>query len=135
MKDTTGLGDITEWQVAAALLRKGMKLLRPLSSGSRYDLLIEHDDGRFTRVQCKTGRLKDGCILVRLYSISGHDTRSKPYRDQVDAFGVYCPQTNESYLVPRDAITSCGYFATLRVTPSRNGQQKRIRSAKEFLIS
>ena len=135
MKDTTGMGDITEWQVAAALLRRGMKLLRPLSSSSRYDFLIEHDDGRFTRVQCKTGRLKKGCVMVRMYSVSGHNTVPKRYGGQVDAFGVFCPDTNTTYLVPMDALNGCGNVAALRVSPARNGQRKRIRDAADFVIS
>lgn len=135
MKDTTGMGDITEWQVAAALLRRGMKLLRPLSSSSRYDFLIEHDNGRFTRVQCKTGRLKKGCVMVRMYSVSGHNTVPKRYGGQVDAFGVFCPDTNTTYLVPMDALNGCGNVAALRVSPARNGQRKRIRDAADFVIS
>ena len=135
MKDTTSQGDITETQVAAALVLRGLKVLRPLSSATRYDLLIDHDDGRFTRVQCKTGIFKHGCVVFRLYSISGHDTRTKHYTGQADAFGVYCPETRRSYLVPMTAIGECRYFATLRVQPARNGQRWHVRSAEEFAIS
>ena len=48
VKDTTSRGDIAEMQVAAALVRAGKKLLRPLSSATRYDLLIDNEDGTFT---------------------------------------------------------------------------------------
>ena len=85
MKNTTAQGDVTEWQVAAALVRRGKRLLRPLSSATRYDLLIDEEDGTFTRVQCKTGVLRNGCVVFRLYSVSGHDTRSKGYVGLVDA--------------------------------------------------
>lgn len=135
VKDTTFQGDVTETQVAAALVRRGMRILRPMSSAARYDLLIDHDDGHFTRVQCKTGVLRHGCVVFRLYSVSGHDTANKPYAGQADAFGVYCPQTNRSYLVPMAAISSCRFFATLRVEPARNGQRVRTRAAEEFAIS
>jgi hypothetical protein len=135
LKNTTSQGDITETQVAAALVLRGMRVLRPLSSATRYDLLIDHDDGRFTRVQCKTGLLRNGCVLFRLYSVSGHDTRSRDYAGQADAFGVYCPQTRRSYLVPIAAIADCRLFATLRVEPARNGQHLRTRAAEEFAIS
>jgi len=112
-----------------------MRVLRPISSASRYDLVIDHDDGRFTRVQCKTGILRHGCVVFRLYSISGHDTRSKAYSGQIDAFGVYCPQTDRCYLVPMSAIAECRLFATLRVEPARNGQRLRTRPAEAFAIS
>ena len=134
LKNTTARGDITEWQVAAALVRQGKKLLRPLSSATRYDLLIDHEDGTFTRVQCKTGVLRNGCVLFRLYSISGHDTRAKRYAGQVDAFGVFCPATNATYLIPIEALGTCGSVASLRVSPTRNGQQRGVRHADTYEI-
>lgn len=39
-RDTTGQGDETELAFALALTRAGRKLLRPLSSAARYDLLM-----------------------------------------------------------------------------------------------
>ena len=135
MKDTTTRGDIAESQVAAALIRQGRKLLRPLSSASRYDLLIDNEDGTFTRIQCKSGVLRKGCVLFRVYSVSGHDTRAKGYRGQVDAFGVYCSGTSASYLVPAEAIANCEHFVALRVEPTRNGQRRGVRAAAEFVIS
>jgi len=135
VKDTTSRGDIAELQIAAALVRHGKRLLRPLSSASRYDLLIDNDNGTFTRVQCKSGVLRNGCVLFRVYSVSGHDARAKGYRGQVDAFGVYCPDTKGSYLVPIEAIATCEHVVALRVEPTRNGQRRGVRSAAEFVIA
>lgn len=134
MKDTTGRGDVTEQEIIAALTRDGLKLLRPISSATRYDLAIDRGDGTIVRVQCKTGMLKSGSILFRLFSVSGHTTRAKPYKGQVDAFGVYCPQTDRSYLVPVAALEECSSFASLRIVPSRNGQVRRTRLADEYVI-
>jgi hypothetical protein len=134
VKDTTSRGDVAEFQVVAALVRRGKRLLRPLSSASRYDLLIDNEDGTFTRVQCKSGVLRRRCVLFRLYSVSGHDMRAKRYDEQVDAFGVYCAETSATYLVPVEAIASCGHMAALRVEPTRNGQRQRVRAAAEFVI-
>ena len=134
MRDTTSRGDIAEFQIAAALIRQGKRLLRPLSSASRYDLLIDNQDGTFTRVQCKSGVLRNGCVVFRVYSVSGHDTRAKGYVGQVDAFGVYCAGTSATYLVPVEAIAGCGHMAALRVEVTRNGQRRGVRSAAEFVI-
>jgi hypothetical protein len=134
VKDTTSRGDIAEFQVVAALIRQGKRLLRPLSSASRYDLLIDNEDGTFTWVQCKSGVLRKGCVLFRVYSVSGHDTRAKGYDGQVDAFGVYCADTSASSLVPVEAIAQCAHMAALRVEPTRNGQRQRVRAAAEFVI-
>ena len=134
MRDTTLRGDIAEFQIAAALSRQGKRLLRPLSSASRYDLLIDNQNGTFTRVQCKSGVLRNGCVVFRLYSVSGHDTRAKGYEGQVDAFGVYCAATHMTYLVPVSAVAKCGQMAALRIEPARNGQRQRVRSAAKFVI-
>ncbi|HEX9437743.1 MAG TPA: group I intron-associated PD-(D/E)XK endonuclease [Candidatus Limnocylindria bacterium] len=133
-QETTGRGDETELAVALALVRAGKRLLRPLSSATRYDLLVDNEDGTFSRIQCKTGRLRGGTVEFRLYSISGHNTRQNGYRGQVDAFGVYCPDTAETYLVPLTALRACEAIARLRRTPARNGQRRRVRSAAEYVI-
>lgn len=134
MKDTTSQGDVTEAQVIAALIRRGRKVLRPVSSAMRYDLAIDNEDGTYTRVQCKTGVLRKGCVVFRLYSISGHAGVPKHYGGQVDAFGVYCPQNRQTYLIPVSAIRDCRYFATLRVVASRNGQRSKTRPAEPFVL-
>lgn len=135
MRNTTLQGDITEAQIAAALVAAGQKLLRPVSSASRYDLLIDHENGCFTRIQCKTGVLQGGRVVFRLYSISGHTNVAKHYAGQVDAFGVYCQETGETYLVPVDALADCQSAATLRVSAARNGQRSGTRPAEQFRIS
>lgn len=133
-RSTTSLGDITELEVAAALARNGMKLLRPLSSATRYDLLIDNEDGTFTRVQCKTGRLRHGRVEFAMYSVSGHNTRSNRYHGQIDAFGVHCPHNGETYLIPIEALAARGSVGYLRVLPAKNGQRRRIRQARPYLI-
>jgi hypothetical protein len=133
-RDTSTRGDLSELEIAAALMRAGHRLLRPLSSASRYDLVIDNRDGSFVRVQCKTGVLRDGRITFRVYSVSGHTTRSSPYLDEVDAFGVYCPVTRGAYLVPIAAIGLRSGSVCLRVSPPRNGQVHGIHLAEAFLI-
>lgn len=134
VRDTTSRGDITEIQIAAALMHSGRRVLRPLSSGLRYDLLIDNEDGTFTRVQCKTGALRHGGVVFRVYSVSGHTTRAVPYHGQVDAFGVYCLETGDTYLVPMTAIDDCNTMVCLRVAPAKNARVTGIRHAADFLI-
>lgn len=54
------------------------------------------------------------------------------YEGQIEAFGVYCPDTHKCYLVPITEVG--GRQANLRVSPSKNKQEKGIRWAKEFEI-
>ncbi|MDP9280661.1 MAG: group I intron-associated PD-(D/E)XK endonuclease [Chloroflexota bacterium] len=134
MRDTTTLGDLAEIEIAAALMRSGRRVLRPLSNGLRYDLVVDNNDGTFTRVQCKSGVLKNGGVLFRVYSVSGHRTQALSYHGQVDAFGVYCSQTRATYLVPMADIEGCNTMVCLRVSPAKNSQTRGIHLAEDYRI-
>jgi hypothetical protein len=108
-------------------------VLKPISVGCRYDLVIDEGD-RFIRVQCKTGVLRQGRVVFRVYSVDASRPRPRSYHGQVEAFGVYCPGTMSCYLVPMDAVISCDTMVALRVIPSRNGQTRGIRLAEEYVI-
>jgi len=127
-------GDITETQVAAALVLRGMKVLRPLSSATRYDLLIDNADGTFWRIQCKTGLLKDGYIVFRVRSFDARRPKGVSYRGQIECFGVFCPQNSRTYLVPMGALAASDSTARLRLRSARNGQRIGVRLADEFEI-
>ena len=127
---TTAIGDLTEAMVTAALLRKGHVLLRPVSSNSGYDLLIDRDNV-FERVQCKTGRLREGAIVFNTHSLAGGRYR-KNYIGRADAFGIYCPDTGLCYLIPVALVGKrIGY---LRAIPTKNKQEAKIRLASKFVI-
>lgn len=127
-------GDTAEFAVLLALVRDGRRVLRPMSSAARYDLVLDNEDGTFIRIQCKCGTLRNGRIEVRVYSVSGHTTKGKGYAGEVDAFGVYCPQTGDAYLVPMNAVSGCSTLVALRVDPAKNRQRRRTRSAEQFRI-
>jgi PD-(D/E)XK nuclease superfamily protein len=65
---TSARGDLSEMEIATALMRAGMTVLRPLSAAVRYALVIDAGGGAFTRIQCKTGILRNGRILFRVCS-------------------------------------------------------------------
>jgi hypothetical protein len=134
VRDTTGRGDVTEIQVAAALMRAGRRVLRPISGGLRYDLLIENIDGSFWRVQCKTGQLKDGYVVFRLRNADARRPNGVSYRGQVECFGVFCPDNGRTYLIPMTALTTSDSTARLRLRPAKNGQRSGVRFAAEFEI-
>ena len=129
------MGHLTELEVALALTRAGCRLLQPLSAASRYDLAIDNENGTLTRIQCKTGVLRNGRIVFRVYSVSGHDSAGKPYQGEVDAFGVYCEATRRTYLVPLAIIPEHRVMVCLRVLPSKNAQRVGVHMADEFLIT
>ena len=93
------IGDRTEAIVIAALIRRGYRVLRPLSSNQRYDLVLDLD-GRFRRVQCKTGRLRNGAIVFSARSCRSNrsGTLVRSHTDEADVFIVHCPETAGSML-------------------------------------
>lgn len=132
MKDTKAVGDITTARVAAALLEAGYVVLLPWGDNQRYDLVIERD-GHFERVQCKTGRIKNGVMLFETRSNYFHRGRGhKGYRGEVEYFGVYCAILNRCFLVPIDVAGSGGGY--LRVEPQRLRSARIARWADEFEI-
>jgi hypothetical protein len=134
MKDTTSIGDLSEFEVATALMRTRKRVLRPLSAGLRYDLAIDNGDGTVVRVQCKTGTLRNGFITFRVCNADARRPQGIPYRGQIEAFGVYCPQNGRAYLIPIDAVGANTSTARLRVDATRNDQHRGIRLADSFQI-
>jgi len=126
------IGEKSEGQVLARLLSLGKTVLIPFGDNQRYDFVVE-DDGKFVRVQCKTGRVKDGRVSFPSSSSSYHRGGGrKDYRGQVDFFGVYCEGTNECYWVPVNVapVTEC----VLRLEAPKNKEKSRTRWAKDFVL-
>jgi len=130
---TKDIGDIAEAVVTAELMKRGKKVLKPIGDNARYDLVID-EDGFFKRIQVKNGRLVDDAVRFATCSTYGHRGRSRrTYEGEIEYFAVYCPENNKSYLVPMDATVGKAKMA-LRLTPSRNNQQRGVRWAKDYEI-
>jgi hypothetical protein len=124
-------------RVACALREVGWLLWAPLGDFGRADLIIEDTDGRLFRVQCKTGRLRQGAMVFPTATViprcrSGSKTRRIPYRGQAEFFGVYCPDNDKCYLIPVNDLPIGEVH--LRVDPPRNGQRTRLRWAQQYEI-
>jgi hypothetical protein len=96
-------GDRSTLAIMLALHEAGYGLLVPFGENTRYDLVI--DDGvRLARVQCTTGRLRNGSVLFNSCSSYAHHPNprvvKRDYQGQIDYFAVFCPETRQSYLVP-----------------------------------
>jgi hypothetical protein len=125
-------GKMTEVRILSALVCMGKTVLLPWGE-ERYDLAV--DDGEnFIRIQCKTGVLRNGCIVFKTCITDARRPMGDGgYAGQIEAFGVYCPQLRRAFLVPIDALTSPNW-GYLRVEPPLNGQARNIRWAKDFEI-
>ena len=135
MEHPKDIGDRSTLAIMAALRERGYLILVPFGENSRYDIVI--DDGRrLARVQCKTGRLRNGAVRFSARSVSAHHRRPSTVRDylgQIDFWGVYCPETSGVHLIPIDEapLRAAG---SPRVDPPRNNQQRFIRLAAQYEI-
>ncbi|HEX9380199.1 MAG TPA: group I intron-associated PD-(D/E)XK endonuclease [Gaiellaceae bacterium] len=136
MEHPKDIGDRTTLAVMLALRERGYGILVPFGENTRYDLVID-DGNQLSRVQCKTGRLRQGAVRFAVCSCYGHHLRPgearRDYQGQVDYFGVHCPETAKVYLVPITHLT-VRVQAALRVDPARNGQRSKIRDAADYEI-
>ena len=137
MEHPKEIGDRSTLAAMLGLKAAGYALLVPFGENTRYDLVI--DDGVvLARVQCKTGRLRNGAIIFAVTSTYGHHPRAavtrRTYAGEIELFAVYCPETAGVYLVPINDVPMRS-IARLRVAPARNGQKRRIRYAADYEIA
>lgn len=128
-------GTESEMIIATELVRAGYTVLTPYGYMHRYDLVIEDADGRFWKIQCKTAWLAtqtEGAITFAGCSVrgSGRGAIKRKYTiDEIDYFAVYSPDTGKVYLIPAEGI---GNQCSLRLTPSKNKQEKNVRYAADY---
>jgi hypothetical protein len=128
-------GNIAELEIAAAAVRLGISVFKPLSEHARSDLVLEIG-GRLFRVQCKWGRLSrdESALIVRTAGsrCSPNGYVFSPYtEDDVALFGVYSGELDRSFLLPV-SIVSGKHGLHLRLKAPRNGQRACINLADNF---
>ena len=136
MEHPKDIGDRSALAIAIALQDIGHAVYLPFGENTRADFVI--DDGtRLARVQCKTGRLRNGVVQFKTCSSYAHHSNpasvARDYLGQIEYFAVYCPETGGIYLIPIEDIP-LKWAGCLRVTEARNGQKLRIRYAKDYEI-
>jgi hypothetical protein len=132
MLTPTDKGNIAEAKLAAAAIELGIGVCLPIGDGCRYDLIFDLHP-RLMRVQCKWAARHDDVILVRIrtsrYTPNGYV--STRYRaSEVDAIGVYRPDTKCCYLLPIAEFDGQS-VAHLRLSHARNNQQRGVRMAAQ----
>jgi PD-(D/E)XK endonuclease len=128
------IGQRSEAAILAAFVERGFEVLLPWGTNHRYDMVLDLGE-RFVRVQCKTGRLKQGTIEFRPHSVRSNTKHVlvRSYIGEVEYFAVYCPATQGVYMVPCDETTR--RQTTLRLEPAANNQIKGIRWAADHELS
>ncbi|HVF66516.1 MAG TPA: group I intron-associated PD-(D/E)XK endonuclease [Pyrinomonadaceae bacterium] len=129
---TADKGNLSEARILAAFVAAGYLVSVPFGSGHKYDFVVD-DSTRLLRVQCKTGRVKNGTLLFNAYSQSGNGSVKMSYRGLADLFAVLNPEDYKVYLVPVEDVGVT--VSSLRLTPTLNRQARRVRWAESYLLT
>ena len=114
--------------MASARIRAGAHVYLPaFGSDGRIDLIYVQD-GNAVRVQCKSACRIGGSL--RFWTCSNTANIPLLYTGEIDQFGVYSADTEMVYLVPAAEVPSRA--CSLRLAPTGNGQQARVRWAHDF---
>jgi len=124
-------GNLSESQVLAAFVAAGYLVSIPFGSGHKYDFVVD-DSMRLFRVQCKTGRVKNGTLLFNAYSQAGNGSLKMSYKGLADLFAVLNPNDGKVYLVPVGEVGVTD--VSLRLTPTLNKQLQGVRWAAAYLL-
>ena len=128
---TADKGNLSEARILAAFVAAGYLVSVPFGSGHKYDFVVD-DSTRLLRVQCKTGRVKNGTLLFNAYSQSGNGSVKMSYRGLADLFAVLNPEDDKVYLVPVEEVGVTD--VSLRLAPTLNRQAQRVRWAELYLL-
>ncbi len=134
---TKDKGDLAVGEVIADLLRAGIQVCLPLSEHLPFDLVaVSPSMSQLRRVQVKFAAATKGTIEVTLRRTHAdrHGVHNRTIRlEEIDAFAVFCPESNAVYYVMRNEIPSemRSQFA-LRLVPARNGQVRKVRPAADY---
>ncbi|MEX0664822.1 MAG: group I intron-associated PD-(D/E)XK endonuclease [Acidimicrobiia bacterium] len=129
---TKDKGDIGVAHAIGDLADQGFVVLVALTEHSPFDL-VGYRAGMFVRVQVKYRALSaNGTIEVQFRS-TWSDSKGTYVRalnkEDIDVVCVYCPDTRACYYVDPKQF---GRSVTVRVTPSRNGQERLVLLADAF---
>ena len=125
-------GEKTEAIVLAELIKRDYIVLQPFGDNQRYDFVIDTKDG-FKRLQCKTGRFRNGSVQFNLASVATNTKGSKlkNYKGQVDYFVVYCYENSKTYLVP-EAIVGVSLCCLRVESLPKNISVDRVNLASDY---
>lgn len=133
--DTNRKGNVAELAIAKEAASLGLSVFAPMTEHERYDLILGIK-GQLLRVQCKWGRKVGDVIMAKLTrSRRGPDgfIRQKYSASEVDAFGIYCSDLDECFLVPIDIVDD-QWSIQLRLRPTRNGQRASLHLAEKYRL-
>lgn len=129
--NTKEKGELSQLNLELKLLQRGYTILEPFGDSQRYDFVVEKD-GKFERIQCKTGRLRGGSVVFSSCSSNHRNGKKYPYANQIEYFGIYCPDLDSCYLIPEKSVTNKD-TCRLRVDMPRKNNSRFI-WARDYIL-
>jgi hypothetical protein len=125
-------GNAAEAAVLAALVAAEIPVLLPFGDGLSFDLAAAiPPHGELVRIQVKSGRVRNGCVLFNTRS-TDHGAGQRSYVGRADVIAVHVPDPHGVFVV---AVDECPRsVGALRIRDSRNNQRLRVRFAKDYTL-
>ena len=126
-------GSIAEIEIAAAAIRLGVGVYKPLNDGERYDLIFDHES-RLWRVQCKSAVRRGEVVSIHCHSArrSANGFVQRAYTPaEIDAFAAYSIDLDRCFFIPIELFSNSSQIY-LRLSPPRNAQRAAINWADRF---
>lgn len=132
--NTKKAGDKSTAITLAMLVEAGYSVSIPWGDNQRYDLIAERD-GRFWRIQCKTGWLHNGCVKFNTANKSTQKGKivRKAYHGQIEHFLVWCPDNRILYCIPVNNSPNTGMMLRLEDTATTINYP-RIKWANKYVF-
>jgi hypothetical protein len=126
-------GAIAEACIAAAAIKLGFDVYKPIAEGGRYDLILDLGC-ELLRVQCKWAARRTGAVVIPCQtsrrSADGFIRRCYT-AEEVDAIVAYSLELDRCFLIPIARVANRPAI-TLRIAPCRNNQRRRINWADDY---
>ena len=131
---TSQKGLIAEMAIALRAARMGIRVLRPMLEGARYDLAFEVG-GRLLRVQCKWASRRGDVVTVPIRGsyhspIRGY-VRNTYSGAEIEGIAAYCDELDACYWLPMERFSGQTY-AHLRLVRARNNQRGAVNMASGY---
>jgi len=129
-------GELTEANVLTRLMELGYTVSTPFGENCDYDFVV--DDGvELRRVQVKTGRKEDGKVVASLSRTrvnSKGSTRVHYEEGSIDAFVVYCHETDSAYWIDADDAGTVQISIRIEPPHERHQSNPNINWAEEYRL-
>jgi hypothetical protein len=127
-------GTLGEAAVCKDLLRLGYSVFVEFGNHSKVDVIVLDANFKTYKLQVKAIQAGDGVVQVFSTKSCLNPKYNSTYTiDQIDIFAVYVIDDDFVFYVAAKEILKNGKSSKFRLTMSKNGQQKNVRYAKDYL--